>query len=90
MTSTLVKELTELFYGPDNPFLDPEKEGKLCKLAIKHDIDKGLPNGPYFVNGVEVTMDNIDSFSYRQLSQSSAEHIEKIISDPNHAISFLW
>ena len=76
MTSMLVKELTELFYGPDNPFLDPEKEGKLCKLAIKYDLDKGLPNGPYYVNGVEVTMDNIDSFAYPQLAQANLDHID--------------
>ena len=90
MTSMLVKELTELFYGPDNPFMDPEKEGKLCKLAIKYDLDKGLPNGPYFVNGIEVTIDNIDSFSDQQLVQSNADHIDRIMSDTNHAIPFLW
>ena len=89
MTKMLLNELTEIFDGPDNPFQNPETEVKLAKLAIKCDLDKGLPNGPYYVNGVEVTMDNIDSFSYQQLSQSSAEHIEKIISDPDHAISFL-
>ena len=83
MTSMLLKELAEIFDGPDNPFQNPEKEAKLAKLAIKCDLDKGLPNGPYYVNGVEVTMDNIDSFSDQQLSESNADHIDRIMSDPN-------
>ena len=86
MTSMLLKELAEIFDGPDNPFMDPEKEARLAKLAIKCDLDKGLPNGPYFVNGVEVSMDNIDSFSDQQLSESNADHIERIMSDPNSVL----
>ena len=85
MTKMLLKELAEIFDG-DNPFMDPEKEARLAKLAIKCDLDKGLPNGPYFVNGVEVTMDNIDSFSDQQLSESNADHIEMIMSDPNSVL----
>ena len=83
MTKMLLNELTEIFDGPDNPFQNPETEVKLAKLAIKCDLDKGLPNGPYFVNGVEVTIDNIDSFSNQELSQSNADHIESIMSYPN-------
>lgn len=86
MTSMLLKELAEIFDGPDNPFMDPEKEGKLAKLAIKCDLEKGLPNGPYFVDGIEVTIDNIDSFSNQQLSQSNTDHIEMIMSDPNSVL----
>ena len=83
MTKMLLNELAEIFDGPDNPFQNPETEVKLAKLAIKCDLDKGLPNGPYFVNGVEVTIDNIDSFSNQELSQSNADHIESIMSYPN-------
>ena len=81
------KEVKEIF---NKSIIDLEDAGKLAKIIIKNEIGAGLPHGAYFVNGVEVTMDNIDSFAYQQLSQSSAEHIEKIISDPDHAISFLW
>ena len=81
------KEVKEIF---KKSIIDLEDSGKLAKIIIKNEISAGLQHGAYYVNGVEVTMDNIDSFSYQQLSQSSAEHIEKIISDPNHAISFLW
>ena len=87
MTKMLLNELAEIFDGPDNPFQNPETEVKLAKLAIKCDLDKGLPNGPYFVNGVEVTIDNIDSFNNQQLSQSNAEHIERIMSDPNAVLN---
>ena len=83
MTKMLLNELAEIFDGPDNPFQNPEIEAKLAKLSIKCDLDKGLPNGPYFVNGVEITIDNIDSFSNQELSQSNADHIERIMSDPN-------
>ena len=83
MTKMLLNELAEIFDGPDNPFMDPEKEGKLAKLAIKCDLEKGLPNGPYYVGKTEVTIDNIDSFSYQQLSQSNTDHINRIMSDPN-------
>ena len=72
MTKMLLNELAEIFDGPDNPFMNPEKEARLAKLAIKCDLEKGLPNGPYFVNGVEVTMDNIDSFSNQQLSDPNS------------------
>ena len=81
MTSMLLKELAEIFDGPDNPFLDPEKEGRLAKIAIKCDLDKGLPNGAYYVNGVEVTMDNIDSFAYPQLAQANLDHIDMFSPD---------
>ena len=83
MTKMLLNELAEIFDGPDNPFQNPETEAKLAKLAIKCNLDKGLPNGPYFVNGIEVTIDNIDSFSNQELSQSNADHIESIMSYPN-------
>ena len=83
MTKMLLNELAEIFDGPDNPFQNPETEVKLAKLAIKCDLDKGLPNGPYFVNGVEVTIDNINSFSNQELLQSNADHIESIMSYPN-------
>ena len=88
MTKMLLNELAEIFDGPDNPFQNPETKVKLAKLSIKCDLDKGLPNGPYFVNGVEVTIDNIDSFSNQQLSQSNADHIERIMSDPNTVLIF--
>ena len=88
MTKMLLNELAEIFDGPDNPFMDPEKEARLAKLAIKCDLEKGLPNGPYFVNGIEVTKDNIDSFSNQQLSQSNNDHINMIISDPNSILIF--
>ena len=88
MTKMLLNELAEIFDGPDNPFQNPETEVKLAKLAIKCDLDKGLPNGPYFVNGVEITIDNIDSFSNQELSQSNADHIERIMSDPNTVLIF--
>ena len=81
MTSMLLKEFAEIFDGPDNPFLDPEKEGKLAKLAIKCDLGKGLPNGSYYVNEIEVTMDNIDSFAYPQLAQANLDHIDMFRSD---------
>ena len=81
MTSMLLKEFAEIFDGPDNPFLDPEKEGKLAKLAIKCDLEKGLPNGSYYVNEIEVTMDNIDSFAYPQLAQANLDHIDMFRSD---------
>ena len=83
MTKMLLNELAEIFDGTDNPFQNPETEVKLAKLSIKCDLDKRLPNGPYFVNGVEVTIDNIDSFSNQELSQSNADHIESIMSYPN-------
>ena len=83
MTKMLLNELAEIFDGPDNPFQNPETEVKLAKLSIKCDLDKSLPNGPYFVNGVEVIIDNIDSFSNQELSQSNADHIESIMSYPN-------
>lgn len=83
MTSMLLKELAEIFDGPDNPFLDPEKEGRLAKIAIKCDLDKGLPNDKYYVGKSEVTIDNIDSFSYQQLSKSFGDHLDRIMSDPN-------
>ena len=79
MTKMLLNELAEIFDGPDNPFQNPEPEVKLAKLAIKCDLEKGLPNGPYFVDGIEVTIDNIDSFSKQQLSQSNTDHINRIV-----------
>lgn len=81
----LFGELKEIFDGtnPDNPFLSPEKEGRLAKIAIKCELKNGLPNGPYYVDGIEVTMDNIDSFSYQQLDKASFEHTDRIMSDPN-------
>ena len=81
----LFGELEEIFAGtdPNNPFLNPEKTGRLAKLSIKCELDKGLPNGPYYVGETKVTMDNIDSFSYQQLAQASFDNTDRIMSDPN-------
>nr|DAI66307.1 MAG TPA: hypothetical protein [Caudoviricetes sp.] len=87
--SKLFEELEEIFDGTTSgPFLNPEKEGRLAKLAIKCELENGLPNGPYYVNGTEVTMDNIDSFSPEQLAKSSFDHTDRIMSDPNAVLIF--
>lgn len=72
------KEVKEIF---NKSIIDLEDSGKLAKIIIKNEIDAGLPNGAYYVNGVEVTMDNIDSFVYPQLAQANLDHIEMFRSD---------
>ena len=67
------KEIKEIFSKSTNDLGDA---GKVAKSIIKYDIINGLPNGPYYVNGTEVTMDNIDSFAYPQLAQASFDHID--------------
>lgn len=67
------KELKEIFSKSTNDLGDA---GKVAKIIIKYDIANGLPNGPYYVNGVEVTMNNIDSFAYPQLAQANFDHID--------------
>lgn len=66
------KVLKEIFSKSTN---DVGDAGKVAKIIIKYDIINGLPNGPYYVNGTEVTMDNIDSFTYPQLAQANFDHI---------------
>lgn len=66
------KVLKEIFSKSTNDLGDA---GKVAKIIIKYDIINGLPNGPYYVNGTEVTMDNIDSFAYPQLAQANFVHI---------------
>ena len=67
------KEVKEIF---SKSTIDLEDAGKLAKIIIKNEIDAGLPYGAYYVNGVEVTMDNIDSFAYPQLAQAYLDHID--------------
>ena len=67
------KVLKEIFSKSTNEKGDA---GKVAKIIIKYDIANGLPNGPYYVNGTEVTMDNIDSFTYEQLAQANFKHIK--------------
>ena len=67
------KEVKEIF---NKSIIDLEDAGKLAKIVIKNEIGAGLPYGAYYVNGVEVTMDNIDSFAYPQLAQANLDHID--------------
>lgn len=67
------KEVKEIF---NKSIIDLEDSGKLAKIIIKNEIGAGLPNGAYYVNEVEVTMDNIDSFAYPQLAQAYLDHID--------------
>ena len=77
-------ELEDIFAAyPDDHILDTEKSGRLAKIAIQIELKKGLPNGPYYVGKTEITMDNIDSFSFEQLHQASFDHIDRLMRDPN-------
>ena len=67
------KEVKEIF---KKSIIDLEDSGKLAKIIIKNEISAGLPHGAYYVNGAEVTMDNIDSFAYPQLAQANLDHID--------------
>lgn len=84
MMNGMFAELEDVFdASPDGPIWDTEKSGKLAKIAIQIELKKGLPNGPYYVGKTEITMDNIDSFSFEQLHQASFNHIDRIMRDPN-------
>lgn len=57
--------------------VDLEFSGKYAKAIIESDISHGLPHGKYYVDGKEVTMNNINDFSLDQLEQSYQAVIEK-------------
>ena len=58
--------------------VDLEFSGKYAKAIIESDISNGLPHGKYYVDGEEVTMDNINDFSLDQLEQSYHAVMEKV------------
>lgn len=74
-----VKEIFNRFFNKS--IINLEDAEKLAKIIIKNEIDAGLPNGSYYVNEIEVTMDNIDSFAYPQLDQANLDHIDMFRSD---------
>ena len=74
-----VKEIFNRFFNKS--IINLEDAGKLAKIIIKNEIGAGLPNGSYYVNEIEVTMDNIDSFAYPQLAQANLDHIDMFRSD---------
>lgn len=67
------KEIFNRFFNKS--IINLEDAGKLAKIVIKNEIGAGLPYGAYYINGVEITMDNIDSFTYPQLAQANLDHI---------------
>ena len=67
------KEIFNRFFNKS--IINLEDAGKLAKIVIKNEISDGLPYGAYYINGVEITMDNIDSFTYTQLAQANLDHI---------------
>ena len=76
------KEVKEIFNRIFNKsIINLEDAEKLAKIIIKNEIGAGLPNGSYYVNEIEVTMDNIDSFAYPQLAQANLDHIDMFRSD---------
>ena len=58
--------------------VDLEFSEKYAKAIIESDISHGLPHGKYYVDGEEVTMDNINDFSLDQLEQSYQAVMEKV------------
>lgn len=74
-----VKEIFNRFFNKS--IINLEDAEKLAKIIIKNEIGAGLPNGSYYVNEIEVTMDNIDSFAYPQLAQANLDHIDMFRSD---------
>ena len=58
--------------------VDLEFSGKYAKAFIESDISHGFPHGKYYVDGEEVTMDNINDFSLDQLEQSYQAVMEKV------------
>ena len=74
-----VKEIFNRFFNKS--IINLEDAEKLAKIIIKNEIGAGLPNGSYYVNEIEVTMDNIYSFAYPQLAQANLDHIDMFRSD---------
>ena len=74
-----VKEIFNRFFNKS--IINLEDAEKLAKIIIKNEIGAGLPNGSYYVNEIDVTMDNIDSFAYPQLAQANLDHIDMFRSD---------
>lgn len=85
MLKEVINEMANLMNEGESDRLleDPHYRGFLAKQSILIEIGNGLPNGKYYVDGVEVTMDNINKFSLEQLYQSSFDNIDRLMRDPN-------
>lgn len=86
MMNEIINEMANLMNegdAKDRLLEDPQYRGFLAKQAILIEIGNGLPNGPYYVGGVEITMQNINKFTMEQLAKASLDNLNRIMSDPN-------